>query len=1403
MSTTIPGQILQYIDGDNGNTIKLLKCKGCGSIPSHCEAVEIGGCPSFISLSCTSTLCKSGTWFLCCACSQVFARWGKAERHVNTKKHNDLAHRYKESKASANNVSLTPSSISNQDAFDSPSSNFFPLAESQESMISLLDFGPYASASVTNDESWGPGLDHEGSCLATATGTPNAGIVQENCKNDSEEAAAVSNGTVAALARQHEWLADVLKDTPKASQVEVFNSLECSPNMQRFWQAEHISPGGGLVYLVGRAFNRSNFVGSHNLPDFPEAKWQMQNFMQYVNMSERQRDWQAQITMDITSSGSELIKKTRIPNALELKKFYLSDCQHCLWESLPIPTIRNINGIAYVNPEEIIRFAFAAGLQFDDIVVSKDTDTGKGPGKQYHVGDSKKMKELMRNLQNAQDQNGDYKIVVAWCSDWRDGFGVNRTKNNRKSVVAWTFSVSPGKEVVNSVGNTFAMALGQKKNSGWSLVEHQVRQDTSVFCDPTKPLHVYHGGLRKMVQVYVVRINTSHDKPERADVTGTLSYNGNTHRSFGRLIHVVTPPCDSTRVKEFLASANPNQSNKLANSLEWGWSDTMLSDEGDAISLRPNGAILPACRLCRAKNLHILLHSFPDANREIATDDVIRNNNGVCDRCANWTMDATTARKLPFKAPADYPTTCAPNSPVEPPPGRCTSEASLTSVTCPESGKTEHYLYLKELEFPNMVKACKFAFFNLVSDDKPWTVGQGKAYLTANGISPKHGSKLCIIAKDAKKNGRARDVNYNDPEGIDNFRFPAAWIDPNLQISDYIETVMHELFLGIAESNFELCSLWNKSGNRDTAFRRNSQDLLLELKKFGLNWLHSYQFSESDDPKSGTYGTGAWQSENWIAWIRISKIVYLHASVPRTVNNPRTTGNGDVFRLVIVFTALAARVMSHSGIDDSDIQEFICLLREFFSCVRELDIQTRHADMKKKTKKAQDSPGEVPAAPTGKVFGNSGPQELGAQDRVGGADVGITITKPIARKKKRPKALSGSTVARKKKKSSICESGSDSDYVDEDNPPQKTRGKTWKAPPRKQARQPINKDTTAELEEINHNGPSKAKKKRRGKSKEKTTSPSTQTTGGGEAWWTRANYLSLPNLVQMMEIFGLLINFWDGGGKGEKFVQEVKPLISRGVQEYATFFVVIMEKLYKHRLLDIFREMYSLFAAGDTGLMDFEQLRFSIGLDGEIVDNQPNIDINGIGGVPSTLPATLPDGVTEDYSPMEDVNMSKFKTFYCYRSEESIEGALDENLPVSGILVHNETDRSKLDFYVLYKSKKKYGWKKIIFHDHDGVFVGGLWYAPMERTGPTQVVPDDFEGIQTLAKMSTVAIPMRYGIGAGSHDSNKYCVITNWWKERQKDGRYTKPPLDPAYYKRHDNYESILEVFEDQTGNII
>ena len=40
-----------------------------------------------------------------------------------------------------------------------------------------------------------------------------------------------------------------------------------------------------------------------------------------------------------------------------------------------------------------------------------------------------------------------------------------------------------------------------------------------------------------------------------------------------------------------------------------------------------------------------------------------------------------------------------------------------------------------------------------------------------------------------------------------------------------------------------------------------------------------------------------------------------------------------------------------------------------------------------------------------------------------------------------------------------------------------------------------------------------------------------------EQWWLKSNYVSSLNLIHTMKELGPLINFWDGGGKGERYIQ--------------------------------------------------------------------------------------------------------------------------------------------------------------------------------------------------------------------------------------------------------------------------
>ena len=74
-----------------------------------------------------------------------------------------------------------------------------------------------------------------------------------------------------------------------------------------------------------------------------------------------------------------------------------------------------------------------------------------------------------------------------------------------------------------------------------------------------------------------------------------------------------------------------------------------------------------------------------------------------------------------------------------------------------------------------------------------------------------------------------------------------------------------------------------------------------------------------------------------------------------------------------------------------------------------------------------------------------------------------------------------------------------------------------------------------------------------------------------------ANYISLLNLPDAILAIGPMVNWWDGGGKGERFIQLVKPLLKRGIRDKETFMVRVVERFYKLNVLKLFDNMYNLF----------------------------------------------------------------------------------------------------------------------------------------------------------------------------------------------------------------------------------
>ena len=289
--------------------------------------------------------------------------------------------------------------------------------------------------------------------------------------------------------------------------------------------------------------------------------------------------------------------------------------------------------------------------------------------------------------------------------------------------------------------------------------------------------------------------------------------------------------------------------------------------------------------------------------------------------------------------------------------------------------------------------------------------------------------------------------------------------------------------------------------------------------------------------------------------------------------------------------------------------------------------------------------------------------------------------------------------------------------------------------------------------------------------------------------------MSLGHVIQMMYRHGPLVNWWDGGNRGEKSIQDVKPHLQRGVPPYPSFFNSLHRRLFKQRQMGQMEKMYSptTIEQGVEPRNDVAEIEDELEravLDEESVDNAM---------------LTVPDLL--DYCDQEDEMMKKARTTYTYKTAQRLEDALELQKPLAGILV--DDGGGTLSFYCLARTSKKktgspLGWRKISFLDSSGVTINGLWYTKITAsTLSCMGCPRSLDEIKRISRMSAVAIPLHYVMGVGHEDANKFCVITNWWKPRQRNGRYFIPSLDVAAYRevpRHPS-DTLVELMESSELN--
>ena len=170
----------------------------------------------------------------------------------------------------------------------------------------------------------------------------------------------------------------------------------------------------------------------------------------------------------------------------------------------------------------------------DDVTVKVDTPLEKRPHAVYSISEclasvnfrNKVRREYFGALDSGGSAPSEKKPKVVTClqsTDWQDGFGPSKVKNNRTNIDFRSVTISPPKTSVNGTQNSFIIALGLKQSEGWEEVGRLFHKELNQLRSMKEPLYLYNGVLEKVVPCFLDRIAFLSDKQERNSLTGTMA----------------------------------------------------------------------------------------------------------------------------------------------------------------------------------------------------------------------------------------------------------------------------------------------------------------------------------------------------------------------------------------------------------------------------------------------------------------------------------------------------------------------------------------------------------------------------------------------------------------------------------------------------------------------------------------------------------------------------------------------------------------------------------------------------------------------------------------------------------------------------------------------------------------
>ena len=206
---------------------------------------------------------------------------------------------------------------------------------------------------------------------------------------------------------------------------------------------------------------------------------------------------------------------------------------------------------------------------------------------------------------------------------------------------------------------------------------------------------------------------------------------------------------------------------------------------------------------------------------------------------------------------------------------------------------------------------------------------------------------------------------------------------------------------------------------------------------------------------------------------------------------------------------------------------------------------------------------------------------------------------------------------------------------------------------------------------------------------------------------TVSNFVGLLNIPRQMREFGNLRDYWEGSFRGERILQELKPLVTQGTY-HPWFAKSVLSKYYKSKT------MSHLLSRND-----------------------------------------------DDEGGDRDQNGSSYTMYYRYESEEAVKELLLKGMPLSGVILNNDT------ILVASGRNRVLRFLEINANDNTGMFIDRTYYSSLSA-GKT--VTDD-EEVQQVQQQTAEFVLMLPFLNPNDDDNETddikyYYIVDTQWRER-------------------------------------